>query len=113
MHEVSIMEHALLVAVRHAEKERCSSIRRIQLRVGRLSGVVPESLQFAFEALKRNTLAENGRLDIELIQPVSYCESCAIEFSPEDICYACPQCGQLSPALIRGRELEIGEMEVD
>lgn len=112
MHEVSIVQRALHVACQQAEKAHSSCIRSIQLRVGVLSGAVPEALQFAFEALKKNTLAENARLDIELVQPVSRCESCAIEFSPDDICYACPQCGKLSPALVCGNELELAKLEV-
>jgi hydrogenase nickel incorporation protein HypA/HybF len=112
MHEVSIIQRALHVAAQHAEKEHCSSIRSIQLRVGALSGAVPEALQFAFEVLKKGTLAENARLDIERVQPVSYCQACQIEFSPEDVCYACPQCGKLSPALVRGNELELAKLEV-
>ena len=112
MHEVSIVQRALHVACQHAEKEHASSISSIQLRVGVLSGAVPEALRFAFETLKKNTPAEHARLDIEIVQPVSRCESCAIEFSPDDICYACPQCGKLSPALIRGNELELAKLEV-
>ena len=112
MHEVSIIQRTLEVAFQHAEREQCSRIEEIRLRVGALSGVVPEALQFAFAALKKDTLAEHARLEIEVVAPVSYCETCQVEFSPEDICYACPQCGQLSPALLRGRELELAQMEV-
>lgn len=111
MHEVSIMQGALALAEKHARAEACTSIELIRLRVGALSGVVTEALEFAFEALKGGTLARNGRLEIEMVQPVSHCSDCDREFSPDDICYACPECGRLSPKLVRGMELELAQLE--
>jgi hydrogenase nickel incorporation protein HypA/HybF len=43
-----------------AEKTRAAGatrIHRLKLRIGRLSGVVPEALQFAFDALKTGSPA--------------------------------------------------------
>ena len=39
----------------------------IRLRIGALSGVVPEALEFAFEALRPGTLAEKAELAIESV----------------------------------------------
>ena len=51
MHELSIMEGALALALEQARQAGARKLHVIRLRVGAMSGVVPEALQFAFEAL--------------------------------------------------------------
>ncbi|HYG35135.1 MAG TPA: hydrogenase maturation nickel metallochaperone HypA, partial [Clostridia bacterium] len=64
MHELSIMDSALNLALDQARKAGAKRICGIRLRIGALSGVVPEALEFAFEALVTGTLAEGAKLSI-------------------------------------------------
>ena len=112
MHEVGLMQAALDVALEHAARDGASRIRRLTVRVGKLSGVVPEALRFAFEAVTHGTIAEGGVLEIEAVTVVCHCRSCDASFEPEDVIYVCPRCGRVSAELRQGRELELVEMEV-
>lgn len=49
MHEVSLMQTTLDLAFNHAAQQGAQQIHWIKLRVGELSGVVPEALTLAFE----------------------------------------------------------------
>ncbi len=51
MHEVSIMTEALRMAVDAAHADGAARILKLRLRIGSLSGVVPESMQFAFDVV--------------------------------------------------------------
>ena len=63
MHELSIMQSALNQALREARRAGAARVHQIRLRIGVLSGVVPDALQFAFEALTPGTAAEGAAAD--------------------------------------------------
>jgi hydrogenase nickel incorporation protein HypA/HybF len=112
MHEYGIMQATLDAAIRQTQAAGAARIHALRLRVGRLSGVVTDALEFAFEALRPGTMANEARLEIETVPAVMWCASCRTEFeSPELLC-DCPVCGALSSELRRGREMELVSVEV-
>ncbi len=60
MHELSIMQSALSLALDQARQAGAARVHTIRLRIGALSGVVPDALEFAFEALTPGTMAEGA-----------------------------------------------------
>jgi len=67
MHEVSIMESAVRMAVDAAKSAGASRVLVLRLRVGTLSGAVPEALRFAFDVVCRDTIAEGASLEMETV----------------------------------------------
>ncbi len=67
MHEVGIMESVLQIAEAQARKSGASTIHEIRMRVGRMTGVVLESLDHAFAILKDGTMAASARLIVDEI----------------------------------------------
>ncbi len=112
MHEIGLMETALRAAEEAALEAGARRIQRLHLRVGRLSGIEPDALRLAFDALRPGTLAENAQLDLELVPIVCRCQSCNLGFSPEDFTFLCPRCGTPSADTLQGRELELAAVEV-
>ena len=113
MHEVSIAESLLDIAIENCTKDGYTKIESIKVKIGKASGVMPDSLLFAFEAMKVGTVAEEARLIIDEIPVSGVCNSCKNLFSVEDkYIIACPHCGNLSLRIDTGRELNIYEMEV-
>ncbi len=112
MHELSLMQSTLEIALEYAQNQGAQKICQLNLRVGALSGVVPEALEFAFEACVQDTIAAGAHLKIELVPALCYCENCDREFTPPDPIYACPDCGRISSKLIQGRELQLTSLEV-
>jgi hydrogenase nickel incorporation protein HypA/HybF len=113
LHELSIMDGALSMALDQARQAEASKVFVIRLRVGALSGVVPDALQFAFEALAPGTMAEEARLDLEVVPARFWCETCQREFQADNLLAACPDCQTPSRDLRAGRELELASLEIE
>jgi len=106
------MEEALRMALEQAKTSGASRILMLRLRVGTLSGVVPEALRFAFDVVCRDTMAEGASLEMETVPAACWCPGCRAEFEYVDFMSECPRCHQPSGELRRGRELEIASMEI-
>ncbi len=113
MHELSIMQSALSLALEQAQRAGGGRVHVIRLRIGALSGVVPDALEFAFEALAPGTPAERARLAIEHVPARFWCATCTREFESEDMLAECPGCHGLSGELRAGREMELASLEVE
>jgi hydrogenase nickel incorporation protein HypA/HybF len=112
MHEVGLMQSAVELAVEAARQRGASRIHKLTLRVGRLAGVEPAALAFAFEAVVAGTPAEGAELVIEDVPATCACLDCGREFEPPDFIFRCPDCGALSSEVRQGRELELASLEV-
>jgi hydrogenase nickel incorporation protein HypA/HybF len=113
MHELSIMDSALTIALEQARKSGATRVHTLRLRIGALSGVIPDALQFAFEALAAGTAAEGAQMIIENVPARFWCEQCQREFPSENLFSDCPDCGKPSGELRGGREMELASMEVE
>jgi hydrogenase nickel incorporation protein HypA/HybF len=112
MHEVGIMQEGVRMAVETAKARQASRITRLGLRVGTMSGVVPDALRFAFDMVTRETLAEGAVLEIETVPATCWCGSCQAEFECADFLNECPRCRAWSGELRHGRELDLAFVEV-
>ncbi len=65
MHEVSIAQSLLKIAVDNCKKEGYKGIEIIKVKIGRASGIMPDALSFAFDAVKIGTIAEKATLNID------------------------------------------------
>lgn len=106
------MQSALELATQQARRAGGTRIHTLRLQVGRLSGVVPEALRFAFDSLKTGTAAADAALEIEEILPACWCPRCEAEFSVDDFVFLCPTCQQPSAEVRRGRELNVASLEI-
>ena len=113
MHELSIMQSALSLALDQARQAGAGRVHTIRLRIGALSGVVPDALEFAFEALTPGTMAEGAELAIEHVPARFWCATCTREFQSDDMFAECPDCHSLSGELRAGREMEVASLEID
>lgn len=115
MHEASIALSILDIVTGKCHEEGCSTVDSITVRIGKAAGVMPESLQFAFEAAKESTPAKNARLIIETVPLGGRCNDCKKEFDAPDgnFVTACPLCGSSSFIIDRGREMDIVEIEMN
>jgi len=113
MHEFSIAESLLEIISQEARAYRGAKVKAVTLRIGTLSGVVPEALEFAFQVLSEDTLAEGARLVIERTALRIVCNTCGTESMPDDPFIICPVCGSADVEIKEGRELDIESMEID
>ena len=112
MHELSIAQNMLDIAQEIAMEQGLSRITQIHLRLGVLSGVVKESLYFAYDIVTQGTMAEASSLVIEEMPVVIFCPECHEErslFRP--IPMRCPVCQTKTADIRSGREIDIIAVE--
>jgi len=112
MHELGIAQNILEIVQQSVPPDQAPDVRCVRMRIGPLSGVVADSLDFCFNVIIAETGMPQARLAIEQVPLVSRCRDCRNEFRVEDLVFQCPACGSSSLELISGKELEIVEIEL-
>lgn len=113
MHEMSIAEGIVDIALDTAKENHGQKVKSIQVQIGRLSGVEPDALHFCFDAVTKGTIAEGARLDIEVVPIKGQCLECNHEFSVENYLFRCPQCESTVVHVSSGRELRVLSIDID
>ena len=112
MHEASIIEAVLDRAIEETRKAGGTRVERIRLRVGVLAGVVPEALQFAFEALRQGSPASTARLEVETAPATLRCLDCGERRESLELDFTCPACSGPRIVDTGGHQLELIQLEV-
>lgn len=115
MHEYSIVQGVLDAVEPAALKAGARRVTKVRLRVGDMTEVVRDSLDFMWELCceERGPVFEGTQLEVETVMPRSACLKCGAEFEHDRFHLHCPACDSASTMLLSGRELEIASMDVD
>jgi hydrogenase nickel incorporation protein HypA/HybF len=112
MHELGIAQNILQIVQQSIPEASGSGVRSIRIRVGQLSGVVPDSLDFCFSAIINDTEMKHAKLKIEQVPLTFECKNCRQQFQVSEMEFICPACKSSNLELITGRELEVVEIEL-
>ena len=88
-------------------------MRAIRVRVGEMAGVVADSLDFCFSAIRDGTPCAGAYLAIERVPARARCRGCDTEFPLERPVFQCPSCRGTSVALVSGSELQVVDVELE
>lgn len=113
MHEMSIVAGVLDSVVLQARTAGADKVLSITLRIGDMTEVVDEALEFAFDVLTEGTLCEGCELVVHKVSPESLCFECGNQFAHDRFHRSCPACGSFETRVVRGKEMEIESIEVD
>ena len=113
MHEFSITESVLNLAVEKAREANATRIIRINMVVGELSGVVGECVQFYFNTFSKDTIASGAELCFETKPTRVRCSKCQTVFAPKDSNWTCPNCKETGIEIVSGRECYMESLEVE
>jgi hydrogenase nickel incorporation protein HypA/HybF len=81
MHEMPVTQALLGMALDHANGHR---ITDVYLQVGRMSAIVPDTVDVFFEYLSKDTLAEGAKLHFEILPMGMTCQDCGQELDLSD-----------------------------
>lgn len=112
VHELPITQSVLEIALRHAQQAGAQRILRITMRVGELSGIVPDSIQFYFDFVSRETMAEGAKLVFNRLPGRFRCRDCNAEYEASRDDWLCPRCQGVQVDVLGGREFEVESIEV-
>jgi hydrogenase nickel incorporation protein HypA/HybF len=113
MHELSVTQSILDIAIEHAEKAGASRISQIDLIIGEMSGIVNESVSLYFDYLSKDTIAAGATLAFEPRPTVFCCQDCGTTYHPESFEWDCPACESINFEILSGREFQIASILVD
>jgi hydrogenase nickel incorporation protein HypA/HybF len=112
MHELSIVASLFEILEEKAKEQQATKIVLVKLKVGKLSGVVPEFLRTAFDIYKKETLAAGAVLEIEDVPFRIKCRKCQAEVERDDFVFVCPVCGSTELKVLEGTELLLEKIEL-
>jgi hydrogenase nickel incorporation protein HypA/HybF len=113
MHELSIVASLFEIMEEKAQEKGAKKITFVKLRVGKLSGVVPEFLITAFDVYKKDTRASEAGLEIEEVPLTVQCKTCGKTMTKNDFVFLCLHCGSQDLKTLTGTELYLEKMELE
>lgn len=110
MHEMALAEGILQVVLDAADGQ---NVRRVQLQVGRLQMVVPDSLEFSFQLVADGTPAAEARIEMEETPARLRCGQCGAESELDLPPFNCRHCGAADIEVISGDEVLVDAVELE
>lgn len=113
MHELGIVMQVVDEVEAVARQNNVQQVTNLRIEVGEVSTVVPELFSDCFEwAKKRTEHMKECRLELIILQGVSYCTSCQKTYPTTQYAKQCPYCGSYETYLVTGNEINIKDIEV-
>jgi hydrogenase nickel incorporation protein HypA/HybF len=113
MHELSLIVNLFEILEEQARAKSAKKIMSVHLRVGLLSGAVPELLKTSFDIYKKDTLAAEAELNIEEVPLKVECLACGFQMVKDDYVLVCEECGSNNLKTLQGTDLFLLKMDVE
>jgi len=113
MHEMGIAMQVAEIAVGAIPADQIGQqVSRVNVRIGKLSAVVPESLRFCFEIIVKDGPLSGCLLNIEEMPVTSRCLDCGHQWTVDRPVFLCESCNSGRIRIISGQELEVTSIEL-
>jgi len=112
MHELSVAQSIIEIIQQHIPETEWARVAAVRLKIGAVAGVVPDSLEFSFQAITAESLLSHARLEIESVPFRIHCNTCDATGENEIGFAVCSTCGSTDTKMLSGSELNITEIEV-
>jgi len=113
MHEMSIAQSILEIVDETLAKQNNGKLQEVVVQIGELVAVVPDSLEFCYEALVKDTKYESSKIIINVLPIKANCKKCDNRFEIKNMLFICPQCESTNIQVTQGQELKISHLEVE
>jgi hydrogenase nickel incorporation protein HypA/HybF len=111
MHEFSIVTHIVDIAIGSAEQNGLKNVSSVEIEVGKASGIEPSAMEFAWDSARKDTILKNARLVMHFIPLCLHCQTCGMQYEPDEMYIPCPACGDFNARIISGKELRVVAIE--
>lgn len=112
LHELSIAQNIVEIVKQSVPADELINVSKVRLRIGEMSGVVTDSLEFGFQAITSDTELKNAKLEIERIPFVFKCNNCMNTSTNNYGITICAVCGNSDTEIVSGLEIQIVEVEL-
>ncbi len=113
MHELSITQSILNIALSSAENEHAKKINKIKITLGEMTGCVPQYIQEYFDIVSEGTIAHGAKLEFDSIPASAKCLDCGAETRLIRFRFRCEHCGSQKLKIVSGREFLVDSIDID
>ena len=114
MHELSITQNILEIALRYGHQAEAKKITDLYLVIGQLSSVIDESVQFYWDMIAKDSIAEGARLHFKRIPALLECQECKNSYTLNGKQLAgCPYCESIKVKVVEGKEFQLESIEIE
>ena len=112
MHELSVTQNILEIALRHAKEAGAQRILSLNLAIGDLTSIVDDSVQFYWDIIAKDTIAEGADLHFKRLPAELLCLDCSTRYTPADDLFTCPACQSAHIQVVGGKEFFLESINV-
>ncbi len=112
MHELSLAQNIVDSIKESVDVEKLPLVRGVKMEVGAASGVVSDSLVFAFNSIVKNSPLSSAYMVAEVIPLIVHCGDCQIDTINETGFMVCGNCGSGNVSIVSGTELVLKQIEL-
>lgn len=113
MHEMSLAEGVIQIIEDAAKAQNFSRVKTVWLEIGQLAGVEVEAMKFCFDAVTRDSIAQDATLEIIQTPGQAWCLHCAEVVNVQALYDVCPKCGSHQVQVTGGNEMRVKELVVE
>ena len=113
MHELSVVQDLIKLCETNAMNQNCIKVTRVEVKVGKLSGVEPHYLQSTFDCFKEGSLCSEAQLILNIEDISVKCLDCGYIGVIEAGEFTCPKCGGRNLEITGGEDLILQRLEME
>ena len=113
MHELPVTQSLLEIAIRHAQSSNAKRIISLNIVVGQLATIVDDSVQFYWDLIAEDTIAQGAQLNFCRIPIELLCQDCNRRYTPGAEDFSCPDCLGTNVQIVAGKEFYLESIEVE
>ena len=113
MHELPVTQSILDIALRHAQEAKATRVTDLHLVIGKLSYVMDDSVQFYWDIIAKDTIAEGAQLHFRRVPTEFLCLDCSRRYAPDGEILACPNCQSVRVKIVAGDEFRLESIDVE
>ena len=113
MHELSVSQNILEIALKHAEPLNAKKITDLFLVVGDWASIVDDSVQFYWDIISDGTIAKGAMLHFQRNGVKIFCNDCNTSYIPTNKELLCPNCSGINIKVTQGEEFYLDAIEIE
>lgn len=113
MHELSIAQNLLGLCEQVAKKQNATKVKKVFVKIGRLSGVEAHYLANAFDVTKAGSVCNDSELIINVQNVIVLCKKCGTKSELSINEFICPNCISNELEIIDGEDMHLMRVELE
>lgn len=112
MHELSVTQSIVELVQNTAAENQAEKVTKIKVKVGELTCIQPDALEFCFSILREGTIMEEAEIVIENVPVKLKCLHCGA-LSSHKLGTPCQFCSSKEMEVVEGKEFYVESIDIE